>query len=81
MLKVGQDYTVDENGRLELFGDWSDGSTINNEKIKVTTFANHDQMSMRTEIFSGSTGGIVDLITDFGTVASATNATDLDFGL
>ena len=81
VLKVGQDYTVDENGRLELFGDWSDGSTINNEKIKVTTFANHDQMSMRTEVFAGSTGGIIDLITDFGTIASATTASDVDFGL
>ena len=33
VLKLGQDYTVDATGRLELFGDWSDGSTINNEKI------------------------------------------------
>ena len=58
-------------------GDWSDGSTMNNEKIKVTTFNNHNQMNMRTEIFAGATGALIDVITDFGTVVGATTATDI----
>ena len=80
VLKLGQDYTVDATGRLELFGDWSDGSTINNEKIKVTTFNNHDQMTMRTEIFTGATGGLIDQITDFGSIAASTDTTDINYG-
>ena len=60
VLKLGMDYTVDEDGTLTMNGDWSDGSTMNNEKIKVTTFNNHNQMNLRTEIFTGATGALID---------------------
>jgi len=80
VLLLGMDYTVDLDGKLTLHGDWSDGSTMHNEKIIVTTFNNHDQMTMRTEVFSGSTGSLIDVITDFGQVQGATTASDIDYG-
>ena len=55
MLKIGHDYQISTDGAtLTLRDGWSsivgnDSSTINNEKIFVTTFTNHDQMNMRTE--------------------------------
>lgn len=55
MLKIGHDYEIDTNGSvLTLRDSWSsitsnDSSSINNEKIYVTTFRNHNQMNMRTE--------------------------------
>ena len=80
VLLVGMDYTVDLDGKLILHGDWSDGSTMHNEKIIVTTFNNHDQMTMRTEVFSGSTGSLINVTADFGTVSGGTTATDIDYG-
>ena len=58
MLKQGHDYEISEDGvTLTLKDGWNsvfdnDSSTMNNEKIIVTTFTNHDQMNMRTETFS-----------------------------
>ena len=80
VLKVGMDYVVNENGTLELFGEWHDGSTIMNEKIFVTTFSNHDQMGMRTQVFAASTGSLVASILDFGILSVAT-ADTTDFGI
>jgi len=55
MLKIGHDYELDTNASVMTLRDgWSsitgnDSSSINNEKIYVTTFRNHNQMNMRTE--------------------------------
>tara|TARA_A100001011_G_C14191745_1_gene791655 strand:- start:181 stop:1266 length:1086 start_codon:yes stop_codon:yes gene_type:complete len=51
-----------------------------NEKIFVTTFSNHDQMGMRTQVFAASTGALVDSILDFGALTPAT-ADAIDFGI
>ena len=80
VLKIGMDYTVDEDGTLTMNGDWSDGSTMNNEKIKVTTFNNHNQMNMRTEIFAGATGALINSLIDYGSVVGGTTQTDISYG-
>ena len=67
ILKIGHDYEISNNGsNLTLRDSWSsifgnDSSTINNEKIFVTTFTNHDQMNMRTEIFESNTDNVGDV--------------------
>ena len=67
MLKIGHDYEISSNGStLTLRDGWSsvfgnDSSSINNEKIFVTTFTNHDQMNMRTETFVRTQTGHDDL--------------------
>lgn len=68
MLKIGHDYELNSDGNQIILRDgWSsifgsDSSTINNEKIFVTTFTNHDQMNLRTEIFSFTSTGVGDEI-------------------
>ena len=57
VLKSGHDYEIDSNGRLTLLTGWPGDSSINNEKIVVTTFTNHDQMYMQTEVFAGISTG------------------------
>ena len=76
VLKVGMDYTVNEQGQLRLYNNWSDGSSIHNEKIFVTTFNNHDQMGMRTEVFAASTGSLIINELDYGAVALGDSSTN-----
>ena len=92
LLKRGHDYEIDENGVLSLQSGFSDGSTINNDKIVVTTFTNHDKVGMRFETFVGSQG-IQDVVKedygqvllgssftrDYGTLG-LTDALAIDFG-
>jgi hypothetical protein len=57
ILKEGHDFEISSNGAtLTLKNNWStitgaDSSTIHNEKVFVTTFTNHDNMTLRTEVF------------------------------
>jgi hypothetical protein len=37
-------------------------------------------MNLRTEIFTGATGALIDVVTDFGTVAGATTGSDINYG-
>ena len=76
VMKVGMDYTVNEQGQLRLYNNWSDGSSIHNEKIFVTTFNNHDQMGMRTQVFTASTGALVFNEINYGAVALGDSSTD-----
>ena len=57
VLKSGHDYEIDSSGRLILLSGWTSDSSINNEKIVVTTFTNHDQMGMKTQTFKGNVTG------------------------
>ena len=67
VLKEGHDYEVSDAGNtISLVNNWStiqgsDSSTINNEKVFVTTFTNHNQMSMRTENFTSNTNNVGEL--------------------
>jgi len=62
VLKSGHDYEISANGQnLYLMNGWPDGSTINNDIVYVTTFTNHDQLAMRTEVFSSNTSNVGDL--------------------
>ena len=62
VLKSGHDYEISPDGtRLSLMTGWPDGSTIDNEVVFVTTFTNHDQLAMRTEIFTADTSNVGDL--------------------
>ncbi len=79
VLKLGHDYEIDENGVLSLQSGFSDGSTINNDKVVVTTFTNHDKMGMRTETFLGSTGALNVLGEDYGPITDAHTGTR-DYG-
>lgn len=60
ILKEGHDFEISSNGAtLTLKEGWStrtgaDSSSINNEKVFVTTFTNHDNMTMRTEVFESA---------------------------
>lgn len=63
VLKSGHDYELSANGsKLYLMNGWPGAdSTINHEKVVVTTFSNHDQLAMRTEVFSSDTNNVGDL--------------------
>jgi hypothetical protein len=70
ILKSGHDYEIDSNGRLILLTGWpGSDSSINHEKIIVTTFSNHDQMGMKTQSFVGSATG--KFVLRFAPVSSA----------
>lgn len=79
VFKLGHDYEIDSTGQLTLVGDWSDGSTINNETLVVTTFSNHDQMGMRTELFSGATGRFRGDSQDWGFITASVDLS-IDWG-
>ncbi len=56
VLLLGHDYEIDSNGRLILKANWFGGdSTIDSGQVVVTTFTNHDQMGLRTQVFAPST--------------------------
>ena len=76
VLKHGHDYEIDTNGILTLQSGYSDGSTIDNEKIFVTTFSNHDQAGLRTEVFTQQSGEQVTSQIDFGDLVSFISADD-----
>ena len=69
VLKSGHDYEIDSNGRLTLLTGWPGDSSIDNEKIVVTTFSNHDQMGLKTQRFKGTATGKYTL--SFAPVSSA----------
>ena len=75
----GHDYTLDGNGKLVLQSGWNDDSSIDAETIFVTTFSNHDTQSLRTELFSGSTGDVTTLTVDRGLITASPTTTE-DFG-
>ena len=71
VFKLGHDYEVSGSGQLTLVGDWSDGSTLNNDTLFVTTFSNHDKMGLRTELFSGASGRFRGDTQDFGLITAS----------
>ena len=74
----GHDYTLDGNGKLVLQSGWNGDSSIDAESIFVTTFSNHDTQSLRTELFTGSTGELIVQKIDRGSItASTTTSSDL----
>lgn len=75
----GHDYTLDGNGKLVLQSGWNGDSTIDAERVFVTTFSNHDTQSLRTELFSGSTGELTISTLDRGTITDAVGPAE-DFG-
>ena len=79
VFKSGHDYEVDATGKLTLLSGWNDDSSIDAESVFVTTFTNHDNQYLRTELFSGSTGEIVISSLDYGQISDAVVASQ-DFG-
>lgn len=79
VFKLGHDYEVSSSGQLTLVGDWSDGSSINNDTLFVTTFSNHDKMGLRTELFSGATGRFRGDTQDWGLITASVDIS-LDYG-
>lgn len=78
VFKEGHDYELDGNGVLRLQSGWNGAdSTISAEEIYVTTFSNHDQLRLRTEVFKPTSAITTTTSFDYGSVsASATSSND-----